>query len=71
MPKVNQEAIRATKAKAYLAALAASPEGVGVRHCLTEPLAGLEPGTWLFGLLRVENGRISVDFTGTSKPPKK
>lgn len=45
--------------------------GVGVRHRLDKPLAGLPVGTWIFGTLYVlDGGKIVTKYEGVSLPPK-
>lgn len=71
MPKPpSKEETQAAACRKLLEALAAS-EGVGVRHCLTEPIHGLVSGTWVFGRLRVVGGKPVVSYEGNSTPPKR
>jgi hypothetical protein len=70
MPKhITIEERRGIEAQAIIEELINS-EGVRVRHQLTQRIADLPPGTWIFGTLQLGGaGEVAFKYDGHSTPP--
>lgn len=67
MPKLTDEQQREIGGKKLFEKLVKSPKGVRVTHKLTEQLADLPPGAWIFGELQIVEGHVIVSYEGFSK----
>lgn len=68
MPKLTQEQRQEIEISALFQRLAKSTNGVNLVHQLTEDLAGISKGTFVFGNLRFIHGCLDIVSTGTSNP---